>query len=114
MGNDDARPLTARLPCPPIDSDALLDAFLDWTMDLGIELYLLKKKQFLRCSLGRRDSQHPDRFGKIPRRSCATLLICSGKRSYYLAHQGACQREILFPLPDHEQKYRSYDRGRHG
>jgi ATP-dependent helicase YprA (DUF1998 family) len=45
--------LTARLPAGPVDDDTLLDAFLSWAIDRGLELYPAQEQAILEVFAGR-------------------------------------------------------------
>ncbi len=99
-----ARPsLLARLPAGGTnDSDEILDRFLGWISDLGLEPYPHQEEAFLELMLGRHVVlSTPTGSGKSLVALCLHFkALCEGQRSFYTAPLKALASEKFFSLCD--------------
>ncbi|MDJ0866794.1 MAG: DUF3516 domain-containing protein [Myxococcota bacterium] len=100
----DAKPrLGARLPERPLaDADAILDRFLGWVADTGLEPYAAQEEALLELMAGRHVVlSTPTGSGKsLVALALHFKALCEGRRSFYTAPIKALVSEKFFALCD--------------
>ncbi len=99
MPESRAAPLTDRIPAQPTD-EALLDAFLDWLAELGIDLYPAQEQAILEVLAGNNVVlATPTGSGKsLVALAAHFAALAKGDRSFYTAPIKALVSEKFFAL----------------
>ncbi len=95
------RDLVSRIPKGGLrDPDAILEQFLEWTMDLGFELYPAQEEALLELMAGKHVVlSTPTGSGKsLVAMALHFKGLCEGRRSFYTAPIKALATEKFFAL----------------